>query len=90
MMDRADYLSGDPVIRGSGEVMSAPLDPALAALDAYCAREGVRPDHEVIARIRDRVEKSGRASPATGGRCWMRRWTRPAAQSIGTATRSGT
>jgi hypothetical protein len=38
--------------------MSAPLDPALAALDTYCtycARKGVRPDHEVIVRIREGI-----------------------------------
>src|SRR3954471_4147557 len=43
-----------------------PISRALSALDAYCARNGVRADHEVTVRIR---EGSVARQDETG--CWQ-------------------
>ena len=40
-----------------------PINLALAALDAYCARNGVPVDHEIIDRVREGV----RARPNQAG-----------------------
>jgi hypothetical protein len=43
-----------------------PINRALSALDAYCARNGVRADHEVIVCIREGIAaRQGEAG------CWQ-------------------
>jgi hypothetical protein len=32
-----------------------PINRALSVLDAYCARNGVPADHEVVARVREGI-----------------------------------
>jgi len=60
-----------------------PISRALSVLDAYCARNGVPADHEVVVHVREGIV----ARQDQGGGT---QWTRSVVRLPGTATRSGT